>query len=575
MVRRSLSEVIGAFIVLGVVLLAAISLIRMGSEIVGYSEKVSSQLFQRAAEEAAPPRLELMVNGSRLYLMVSPNSPLNISYAIVEASGNVFIERVNKLVSSSAAIPLPGNYSACQNVSVYLVTSSGAMFAYSTSSDPLIAEECGWNVSSAGGAYQTAGPSQAYLGPDSYPAALDMVYISGLDGENSTLEYLGEANLTVRMKGKLFSYINVVVTSGGRSFSGTVSPSTGNYMTLLGYISVSGRNVAVAAYDIPSRGVVGIAVGGPGDLVNYTGQVSVRGFISNPYTTILSTVLASLVGYSGNFTSKWFIGNPIINTTYYYRYNSTASGQGSTLGPINLAYYVMFYHDPLMLWPTTINLSASLSLKIFSVAGSSHANISLPSPISFYSVPVYTNTSERAYLAEELMSIYRPFRVSFQTKLGEASEYFGNGTFLIPSSSIYVESPESFMMPITSNLTFSYTNYGSYVTGVAWADEAFYVEPLAYLLEVNDSSYSVFLSPSTYRSRPIIVNGVAEPGPVVAVIPGANVTLPCPGLLFPAQVEGLRVSLGAPLRVGQSLPQLQPGLYLYACTDQEYWIVYS
>ncbi|MGC9112866.1 hypothetical protein [Acidilobus sp.] len=573
--RRSLSEVIGAFIVLGVVLLAAISLVRMGSEIVGYSERVSSQLFQRAAEEATPPKLELLVNGSRLYLMVSPNSPLNISYAIVEASGNVFIEKVNRLVSSSEALPLPGNYSACQNVSVYLVTSSGAVFTYSASSDPLIAKACGWNTSAAGGGYQATGPSQAYLGPDSYPAALDMVYISGLDGGNSTLEYLGEVNVTVHLAGKLLNYINVVVTSGGRSLSGTVSPSAGDYVTLLGYINVSGQNLAVAAYDIPSRGVVGIAIGGPGDLVNYTGHVSVRGFISNPYTTILSTVLASLVGYSGNFTSKWFIGNPIINTTYYYRYNSTATGYGSTLGPINLAYYVMFYHDPLILWPTTINLNASLSLRIYHAAGESYVNLSLPSPLSLYSVPVYTNASERTYVAEELMAMYGPFKVTFQTGLGEASEYFGNGTFLIQSSSIYVESPEMVMMPITSNLTFNYTNYGSYVSGAAWARRVFYMEPLAYLLEVNDSSYSVFLTPPTYRSRPVLVNGLTEPGPVLAVIPGANVTLPCPGLLFPAQVKGLSVSLGSPLAVGRSLPQLQSGLYLYVCPDQEYWLVYS
>jgi len=50
--RRSLSEVIGAVIVLAVVVLAALSLLRLGSQVVLYAERVSSSQFAREAAAA-------------------------------------------------------------------------------------------------------------------------------------------------------------------------------------------------------------------------------------------------------------------------------------------------------------------------------------------------------------------------------------------------------------------------------------------------------------------------------------------------------------------------------------------
>nr|NAZ39056.1 hypothetical protein [Acidilobus sp.] len=55
--RRSLSEVIGAVIVLAVVVLAALSLLRLGSQVVLYAERVSSSQFAREAQMSSPPEM--------------------------------------------------------------------------------------------------------------------------------------------------------------------------------------------------------------------------------------------------------------------------------------------------------------------------------------------------------------------------------------------------------------------------------------------------------------------------------------------------------------------------------------
>ncbi|NAZ31822.1 MAG: hypothetical protein GU352_03850, partial [Acidilobus sp.] len=135
--RRSLSEVIGAVIVLAVVVLAALSLLRLGSQVVLYAERVSSSQFAREAQMSSPPEMSVVLRNSSLYLLVSSSVPLNISYAVIQEAGKVYVERVDESVSGQALLRLLTNYS-CQNVSIFLVSSTGAVFRYEPYNDPLL-----------------------------------------------------------------------------------------------------------------------------------------------------------------------------------------------------------------------------------------------------------------------------------------------------------------------------------------------------------------------------------------------------------------------------------------------------
>jgi len=573
--RRSLSEVIGAFIVLMVVLLAAISLVRMGSEVISYSEKASAQLFERAAQEASPPKVNLVLNGSRLYMEVLPTTPINISYAVIEVNGDAIIEKVGAVASSPTLIPLPGNY-ACGNATIYVVTSSGAMFKYT---DPT----CAQPQASEGGQVSVASGTgtQFNFGPDSYPASLDAIYISGLVGGGNETSCLGSAEAKVLINGTPGSALSASVWVDGYMMSGTLAGGSQFTLTPLGYVELSGHRVEVAAYEGPGGGSIGAVFSGPGLIVNYSGSVSLSGYEALGATGPSEAFAAAALGYQGNFTSSWSV-SPTgaawknYNLYYYYNFSSSTTGRGVTPGPVVLAYRL-----PLVAWgaPTQayLRLVGELNLTFCAVRGPASVNVTVPAPLSFRVVSLAgQQMTTRAAAANAVVAYEQPFTLTFYTSLGVSTEGAGSGAFLLQASRVEVSSPPVPLMPVTSYLRYSFKDQGNGYEGAAWAATNVTPQPLAYALEVNGSDYSVIMVSPPLHDGLIYVNGEPQEGPVVAVIPGAIVSLPCPGVLYQVNISYGQLTLGRPTAVSGPLQGLQgPGLYLLVCDDQEYWIVYS
>lgn len=585
--RRSLSEVLGAFIVLTVVLLSAISLVDMGSEVVKYSEEQSSQLFSRAAQEAAPPEMTMVLNGSRLYLEVFPTSPINVSYAVVNVDGNLTVLRVGKLIEGGSSIELLSDY-ACQNVTVYLVTSDGAIFRYSPQQDPAIrsAEGQYFNCSLLTGQGSGDGgssPQQGVnLGPDSYPIGYNE-YVAGEPQGDGQAMQLGGLSLDVKVSGWFSDGFSYYVTYNGSqgALTGTVPASSGVATAYLGSVALGGRRLYVIAYVDYARRIAGIALEVPGGYVSFSGSSNLNGTIAYQYPQATGALVAELLGFEGNFSSRWsMVQVGYWNGNYNYTYNSSSTGYGTTPGPIELGRFEEFSQYPYATYSAGhIEIAADIRLTAYAYPESEPLDIYVASPVQF-STLAYTvsqpNVSSRELALDAVLSYLSPFSIEFYTEVGDSVINSSSGAFLLPSSSERVVSYMAPQVPITSRFGFAVKslNEGYYGSGYAWAAAAqAQPVPLIYALYLRyQGGEALVVSPPAEGYEYAYVNNVKVYGPVVPVIPGANVSMPCSGYLYTAELSNGSAGLSL---VEGNLSDQDPGLYVLACNYQYFLIVYS
>ena len=589
---RSLSEVLGAVIVLGIVVLSAVSIVRLGSMVASYAERESSAVLARDVQMGSPPTMSVVLRNSSLYLLVSSTTPINVSYAVLVVEGRVIVEKLDALVSGQALLDLMPNYS-CQNVSIYLITSSGAVFRYSPWSDPTLMGRVppGVDYFSCSLLNQLYTPSSSALnhqGLDLNGAVLvNGTYLVGLQGD-ATLVPVGSVRLRVLAYGMLCGRARFTVEVGDTSWSGNVT-SKGQLavapLTTVALGQGSLELMGLLSCDPPSVGVVALPSSG---LVRFAGDVNLTATLYSYVTSFPGMLTAEALGYSGNFTARgglWFYGDTTPSHWAYYFYytymeRSWARGDGVTPGPIVLA--SMIDTSPLLMsyGNVTFNVSAALNLTVLGVSGPANASLSGSSPID-YSLLVPRPVGSWPLLVQAyLMAVGYLYHASLTlvTQEGDVVRYVGSGQFLIPTSGVELSvEPVPFVL---NNVSLA---YGANVTlyRTSWrANWTAYAVPNAtsrfvipYLVEVNTSGYSVVFVPPVIGDGPLHVGAAVEPGPLVTLPLGLNVT----GCLSPA-LAPLTIS-GDSSYVSSSwspiTSNLTPGTYVLSCSNGAYLAIVS
>lgn len=567
--RRSLSEVIGAVIVLAVVVLAALSLLRLGSQVVLYAERVSSSQFAREAQMSSPPEMSVVLRNSSLYLLVSSSVPINISYAVIQEAGRVYVERVDEGVSGQALLRLLTNYS-CQNVSIFLVSSTGAVFRYEPYNDPLLMGRapqgvdyfsCAF-VNSTGPSSASSGPGyqQVYLGPDSFRLPNNVVFV-GLQGSGGSFESVGKLQVKVRMSG-WFCSESVVASVGNvnilRSFSGPIA--------YLGWVNVSGVNVSLLAFCQGwSTGIVILPASG---YVTFSAVVNATVTAQTPYTSPIGPVTAAALGFTGNFTasgSTKFLGSDWTSSGlyYYWGFYSRASGKGATLGPIAL----LIGYGLGTASGGNFTLSAVINATVVKFTGNASLTLEVPGPVTFKALSLSASGSYPPIigaLMSSLQYVTPSIYLTFYTQEGAVTRSVSSGEFLVPFYQVAVTMPygPSGLLEVGPQL--KPTNNG-------WIAYAVNVTPFPFvtptMLELNSTGVGtlVLVSP-TWLSDPLQVGQLTEDGPVIAIPLGVDPLSCVSPMVARLSLQGYQAYVRLPwsnLTEGTT-----PGVYLLYCKGQ-------
>lgn len=594
--RRSLSEVIGALVVLTVVIVATISMLRLTQQVVSYAQRASSQEFVRSAQEATPPTMSVLVSNSTLYMLISYPGTINISYALLNVDGKLIINRVDRLVAGEAVIPLLNNYS-CQNVSITLVSSAGAVFRYVPSEDPALRGRVPPGVY-----YFSCSLTSGQQGRDSLPsgnvsyypvipvgsaAAGSSEYVVGLNYGQGFYRDLGALRLTVKATGWFCSGFNVTISVNGTSLSGSVrAPSSGTSLSVIGNTYINGTELDIMAFASCNPSEFGISLAGPATLLNFTGSESFSGYVYSGWTQP-PVLLPEVLGLTGN-TTGWMKEaegpDVVIGSSWYYnyQYSGSAEGWGTTTGPIELAaaYNKGFYgtyHG--------VSLVANLTVLVFQFTGMASARLQLPYPVSYWALKVlWSSGSPITEASAETDEIADLPTLMFETPYGNVTRTIGTSpeTFYLPFYGLVVRSPEP-PLPVETiglryNTTYTYGAQGAAIKAYLWAyrlPEPIIVpfDPMAF---INDSHESYLLVvPVANDSTGLYVNGVYEPGPVVAAPLGSQLA----GALNPEAANmtvQAQISVGAWEPVNTTWLNLTAGAYeLYAGNGRIFVLVTS
>lgn len=590
--RRSLSEVIGALVVLTVVIIATLSMIRLSQEVVSYAQRVSSRDFVKSSQEATPPTMSVIVRNSTLYMMVSYPVPINISYAVLNVSGKLIVERLNELVSGEALIPLLSNYS-CQNVSIELVSSSGAAFRYVPFEDPLLQGRVRPGVyyfscslltegQAPGGSagYSQAYYSGPYLGPDAVPISTKGVYLVGMNYGNGTLDKLGALKVIVNASGWYSSGIKVTVYINGSKFEGLVSE--GSPTAYLGSVNLSGIRLSLVAFVVGgSQPYFGLSLEGPSVLVSFNGSSSLSGVAWSGFTGPPGVMVPLALGLTGNVTGTAYAvqGSDVVSgSSWYYsfNYNGSSRGWGLTSGPVALA----TYYDLVPSAYDRMTISATLLLTVWHFSGTAQLTLKLQGPVYMKVMDVSAQGTPLAEAASSATPYAAEFATSIVTAYGNATEWLGTQGLLVlaPSTEITLMAPEPVEVAQDVSLVVNLTNY--VVNGLTASKAALWAKaladpqptPIVYAVELNVSGSAYIVVPPSAELRDAYVNGEYQQGPVLVAIGAPQVSgLQEPIYVAPVYVSGISLNLGEWYQLNQTLPA---GAYaLWA--DGLYWLVVS
>ena len=589
---RSLSEVLGAVIVLGVVVLSAVSIVRVGSMVASYAERESFALLARDVQMGSPPTMSVVLKNSSLYLLVSSTTPINVSYAVLVLQGSVIVEKLDVMVSGQTLLDLMPNYS-CQNVSIYLITSSGAVFRYSPWSDPAFMGRVppGIDYFSCSLLNQPSTPDSWGSGP-LYMTLRNAAYVNGtyIVGLQSDAALVPEGNVSLRViaHGMLCGPVNFTLQVGDMTWSRNVTSTGQVSVAPLATITVGQVRLALMGLlscDIPSVGVVALPSSG---LVRFTASANVTAALYDSVTSYPGMLTAEALGFSGNFTAAGelrFYGdaNPAhwaYPSYYLYRESSWANGGGVTLGPVLLA--SMVDTQPLA-WQyenVSFSLSAALDLSVFGVDNLASASLTEGSPLEYSLViPHLLGDWPLVVLAYlQAVGYYDWASLTIQTPEGDVVRSVGSGQFLIPATDVELSVVPPTFVP--DNVSLSYvanvTHYmdlwrASWTANAVPTAASYFVIP--YLVEINVSGYDVIFVPPLTGDRPLYVGAEAEQGPLIMLPLGLNVSGCVSPYLAPLEI------MGKSLYVNSSwwpiTSNLSPGTYILSCSEGAYLAIVS
>lgn len=257
--------------------------------------------------------MSVVLKNSSLYLLVSSATPINVSYAVVVAVGRVLVERVDAVVSGQRLIDVMPNYS-CQNVSIFLVTSTGAVFRYAPWSDPALQGRAPVGADYFSCSFLNRG----YVGqPGLYQAPMGLngaVAVNGtyLVGMTSGLSLTPEGNVTVRLRayGRLCGPINFTFSAGGESWERNVTSVGGIAVRPLGSLVVGSDSLTLMGLASCNNLDVGVIALPASGVVNFRARVNASGLLYSEYSA--PPGMLSALGFTGNFTavgSENFIGD--------------------------------------------------------------------------------------------------------------------------------------------------------------------------------------------------------------------------------------------------------------------------
>ena len=589
---RSLSEVLGAVIVLGIVVLSAISIVRIGGIVATYAERESSAVLARDVQMGSPPTMSVVLRNSSLYLLVSSTTPINVSYAVLVLNGKIIVKRVDALISGQSLLDLLSNYS-CQNVSIYLITSSGAVFRYTPWSDPALMGRVppGVDYFSCSLLSQQSVPDSIVPGPQGWGFSgapyVNGTYLVGLQ-DDAALVPEGNVTLRVLAYGRLCGPVNFTVRVGGMSWSRNLTSNGQLVVAPIATITVGQDSLALMGLlgcVVPGVGVVALPSSG---LVRFTANVNVTAAIYDYVTSYPGMLTAEALGFSGNFTAGGelrFYGdvNPshwAYPAYYFYRQSSWGEGGGVTPGPIVLASFV----DMQPLWwqyeNVTFSISAYLDLSVLGVNGVANESVPASSPLEYYLIVPRLLGNWPLVVQAYLQSVgyFDPAALTIQTPEGEVVRGVGSGEFLIPTTGVELSVVPPVFVP--NNVSLSYSANVTHYMDLWMASWRAYAVPTAtsyyvipYLVEINFSSYDVVFVPPLLGDRPIYVGATAETGPLIMLPLGLNVSGCGSPALAPLEIRGKAVYVNSSW--SQVTSDLTPGAYLLSCNGGAYLAIVS
>ncbi len=574
---------VGALIVLALVMVSAITIIRVGSQAAEYAQSVSSESLARDVQMASPPEMSVVLRNSSLYLLVSTATPINVSYAVVEEAGQVYVERVDRLVSGQYLLRVLENYS-CQNVSIILVTSDGAIFRYVPSEDPDLMGRvppgidyfsCSFlRQGGLSGAWQY---QQLLVGPQ-WAASINGTYLVGVGGVARPAD-LGTVNMTLRASGWVCGSMNFTLYVRGHEESAVVTSGGGLALSPLGWLMVGRDNVTILAFTDCRSYAAGLVILPASGYVVFSANASAEGRLYTPFTSSPGLLSAVALGFSGNFTSSGTVWQAGVTPTggtnpyfyYTYGYASEALGRGVTQGPVELIDVL----SPDAVANGSISLEVALNVTVVGAPEPANATFSLQAPVSYACLrPVLEGGGWPLLVAVLARSLWyvSPGNITFQTQEGSAVRDAGRGQFLIPftSANVTLWAPQTVIDNVTT---------GYYTTKGGW--KAFAVAsppvalPLPYLVEINSTLSGeriIFVSP-VVGDRGLQVGSAFEAGPLLLIPVGVNVSgCASPSLASLYLSGGLAYVVGDWASLDEGLP---PGAYVMACGEEGYLAIIS
>jgi hypothetical protein len=513
--------------------------------------------------------MSVVLRNSSLYLLVSSSVPLNISYAVIQEAGRVYVERVNESVSGQALLRLLTNYS-CRNVSIFLVSSTGAVLRYEPYNDPLLMGRvpqgvdyfsCAFvNSTRTSSASSSPGYQQVYLGPDSFRLPNNVALV-GLQGSGGSFESAGKLQVKVRMSGWLCSE-SVVASVGNvnlsRSFSGPIA--------YLGWVNASGVNVSLLAFCQGwSTGIVIMPASG---YVTFSAVVNANATAQTHYTTPIGPVTAAALGFTGNFTasgstkflwSGWTSGG----LYYYWGFYSRASGKGTTPGPITL----LVGYNLSTASGGSFTLSATINATVVKFTGNASLTLEVPDPVTFKALSPSASGSYPPMigaLMSSLQYVTPSIYLTFYTQEGAVTRSVSSGEFLVPFYQVAVTMPygPSGLLEVGPQL--KPTNNG-------WIAYAVNVTPFPFvtptMLELNSTGVGtlVLVSP-TWLSSSLQVGPLTEDGPVIAIPLGIDPLSCVSPMVAPLSLQGYQAYVRLPW--SNLSEDMAPGTYLLYCKGQ-------
>ncbi|PMP91671.1 MAG: hypothetical protein C0171_02230 [Caldisphaera sp.] len=424
--KRNLSEMVGSIIVITIVLVSATTLYSFYLNEIKESSQIIGTYQKRVFETYNPPLMSMIYNSSGLYLLVTSDYSLSLSYIVVILGNQGIIRTINSSIRY-IVIPLVKDYNCTQNVTVSLITSYGAILTYNPYYDPNLNKTSinpSLNYFSCKFLINNTSLKKTYS--QKYDILYNDSYFISFNPPKTKYYYINTTDqLNISVNGNINSNLNIIFNINGNQID-----INNNGVVFLYYINDTKIDMYAGAY-YSSQDCVIYLYFYSNDTAFYLINGLVKGYITFTASVFLMPIIAnnapilSLYGninnYSGtlNYTNTLINGN---NNQATYVGSGKISGYSITSGPL------VFYYSNI---GSSQSFNINISLKLEKIYKYNYEK-------SYFLLPYNNYIEYKLLFANESPSIaYSLYKaisavhfqypeVLFNTNLGNVSRVLNN-----------------------------------------------------------------------------------------------------------------------------------------------------